>query len=219
LKNILLLLCIFALVGCLLESSNQSSEFIRVEIAERVFKIPKGYLDGRKAIGKDTESIVLEYSLPDFEVLPKHPQERAARQELIKQGRMRGMLLERSDKRPSFNVMVENILRPNPLLPNQPYSGETEQIYGLQKYPSQKIHPDSDTQYDDLYVERGENNQVISFLRCRVEGRVKHPSCAHKFRDKGLLYQIRWSKSELPNWEKQKDAAIKFIDNFEIIER
>lgn len=196
------------------ENQSKESGAIKVVIADRVFKIPKGYLDGRKATGKDTESIVLEYSLPGFEVLPKHPQERSARQQLIKEGRMRGMLIENSDKRPSFDKMVENSLNIKTKY-KPPYSGKNEQIYGLQKYPSQKIHPDLETQYDDLYIERGKNGEVISFLRCSAPKQDKYPSCTHKFRDKGLLYQIHWSKNELPNWKKQREAAVKFIDSME----
>ena len=116
------------------EKTESQSDFIKVVIANRTFKIPRGYLDGRKAWGKDTESIVLEYSLPGFEVLPPYPQERGIRQELLSAGRLRGMLLEASVNRPSFDDMVEGSLHANPLLSEPVYKDMTAKIYGLEKY-------------------------------------------------------------------------------------
>jgi hypothetical protein len=106
------------------------------------------------------------------------------------------MLLEAARNRPSLDVMVSNTLRANPLLPKRIYEDKpSATAYGLDKYTSNKLEPDPVTRADDLYVERGKNGVVISFLRCPPPGKVKIPSCSHKFIDKGLLYQIHWKIS------------------------
>lgn len=190
-------------------SDDEQSGHIKVIIADRTFKIPKGYLDGAKAWGKDTESIVLEYSLPGFEVLPPHPQEREERQKLINEGRMRGLLLENSSVRPSFDVMVANSTR------SPRWQQAEQEYYGLEKlYVPKNPDEEHNRLYDDMFIERNADGSVVSFLRCASE--VKIPSCSHKFRDKGILYDISWRIQELPNWKQQQEAAIRFIDGFEV---
>ena len=205
-----LFLCIFAafLSGCFPDQKTDF-DFFKVVIADRVFKIPKGYLDGRKAIGKDTESIVLEYSLPGFNVLPKHPEERDQRQALLKEGRMRGMLLEAEKKRPSFDIATENLMR------GRQFIKEPSLVYGLEKYISQLPKP-PDRVADDFFIERGEDGSVKSYLRCSPPGKDKVPGGRHRFIDKGLLYNTHWSIKELPNWKQQQIEAIHFIDHMEI---
>ncbi len=207
------LVCL-TLMACFPEKQAES-DHIKVVIADRTFKIPKGYLDGRQAIGKDTESIVLEYSLPDFEVLPAHPQEREARQKLIDDGNMRSMLLENSSKRPSFD---ENV---NLTLQVRSYgigSLVNKNLYGLEKYSVQDWHDYKSTTPDDTFIERNNEGSVVSYLKCSPPNKDKIPGCRHRFRDKGVLYQIHWPIRELPNWKKQQNKAIAFIDSFEITE-
>lgn len=221
-RNIILiaLACVF-LSGCLpdeeTKANPEESGFARVVIADRVFKIPKGYFDGRKATGKNTESVVLEYSLPDFEVLPKHPEEREARQELLKEGRMRGMLLENATKRPSFDIAVTNLMR------GRDFKKEGL-IYGLEKYTHivpKAVRPEPEYKpyhQDDFFIERNADGSVKSYLRCSPPGKDKTPSCRHRFVDKGLLYNTHWRIQELPRWQEQRNAEINFIDSFEVKE-
>ena len=69
-KFLFIPLFLISLAACLPEDKKEKSEFVKVIISDRTFKIPRGYFDGRTPGGKDTESVVLEYSLPNFEVLP-----------------------------------------------------------------------------------------------------------------------------------------------------
>ena len=65
----ILLLMACYLSACFPDQNDESaSSYVKVEIADRVFKIPKGYFDGAQPTGKNTESVVLEYSLPDFKM-------------------------------------------------------------------------------------------------------------------------------------------------------
>jgi hypothetical protein len=202
---------VFLLLGCLPDSSSTQSGAVKVVIADRTFKVPKGYFDESPPTGKDTESVVLEYSLPGFEILPPH-RARAARQRLINEGNMRSMLLEAARNRPSLDAMVKNTLT----IRYRNYSDKpTTTIYGLEKYPSRKLEPDPTTQADNIFVERDKDGHVSSFILCDPPGSVKIPSCSHKFIDKGLLYQIHWKIADLPQWENQRNAAIYFIDSLE----
>ena len=80
-----LVLVSLLVVGCV-PDKKANTGYVKVEIAGRIFKVPKGYFDGAVPSGRDTESVVLEYSLPGFEVLPSHPLHRKERQELIDEG-------------------------------------------------------------------------------------------------------------------------------------
>ncbi len=205
------------LAGCVPDSKTPEPDAVRVEIAERVFKVPIGYFDGARATGKKTESVVLEYALPGFEVLPAHPQERAARQKLLKEGRMRGMLLENAAKRPSFDIAVTNLMQ----LSNFKKEGS---VYGLEKYTHivpKPVRPEPEYapyHQDDFFIERNTDGSVKSYLRCSPPGKDKIPGCRHRFIDKGLLYNTHWRIQELSRWQEQRDAAINFIDSLEVKE-
>lgn len=190
--------------GCLPEKEPRA---VRVEIAGRVFKVPIGYFDGRAPEGKDTESVLLEYSLPNFEVLPQNKQER---QELINAGRLKGMLLESEKNLPSISEVGNNIIK------NNKFKKEDGLFYGLEKYIEFPVNIDPTENDDDLFVERNEKGKIISFLRCSPPGKHTNPGCYHRFLDKGLIYDsVTWKISELPNWRAQRDSAIKFIDSLE----
>ena len=213
-KNFLIL-CAFLLVGCIPDNQSKESDSVKVVIAERVFKIPKGYFDGAKARGRDTESVVLEYSLPNFEVLPPYPQEREARQKLISEGRMKGMLLEAEKNRPSIEVSVQNLMEGRNF-------EKLSNAYELEKYSH--IIPQASTQdqiyapyiEDDFFIERNKNGSIKSYLRCSPRGQDKIPGCRHRFIDEGVIYSIRWRIQELPNWKQQQQAAVRFINNLEV---
>lgn len=201
--------------------NNLKNDAFRVEIAGRVFKIPKGYFDGAKALGRDNESVVLEYSLPGFEFLPPHPQYRKERQKLISEGRKRSMLLENArqiytgEARLSFDVLIPRLMH------GREFKKEKNTVYGLDKYVHQVPKPVSnDPAYapyvqDDFLIERNADGSINSYLLCSPPGRDKIPACRHSFIDKGLLYQIHWRVQELPNWKAQRDSAIQFIDGLE----
>lgn len=207
----MVLVC-FSVSGCWPQKETETSDFVKIVIADRTFKIPKGYLDGAKAIGKDTESIVLEYSLPRFEVLPPHPQERAARKKLIMEGRMRGMLLEAARNRPALDEMIEGHRRGKDRI------GVFEKDeYGLNKYSVKNWREQKMlVQPDDTFIEENNDGAIKSFLMCSPPNKDKIPGCRHTFIDKGILYRIRWSLRYLPRWQEQRQAAIDFIDNFEV---
>lgn len=157
---------------------------------------------------------MLEYSLPDFEVLPKHPEEREARHQLIRQGRMKGMLLEAARNRPSFDIAVTNLMRGHDFKKEAP-------IYGLEKHTHiipKAVRPEPEYKpyhQDDFFIERNADGSVKSYLRCSPPGKDKIPGCRHRFIDKGLLYQIRWPIRYLPEWDEQRQFTINFIDSLE----
>ena len=210
----IIFLLIITLSGCLPEKKKIDSDAIRVVIADRVFKVPKGYLDGKPAYGKDTESLVLRYSLPSFEILPDRSK-KEERNALINSSRMRGMLLENATSRPEFTSVTKSFLK------DKRFVKQKELLHGLENYIYKVEAPiSSDPRYapwvrDDFLIERSKYGKVQSYLRCDPPGDSRFPSCNHRFIDKGIAYKIRWSTKELPHWREQRKAAIAFIDSME----
>ncbi|HPF78864.1 MAG TPA: hypothetical protein PLF01_06175 [Alphaproteobacteria bacterium] len=207
-----ILVIVLVLGGCFPKDNEAKSEFVLVTIADRNFKIPRGYFDGRSPSGKDTESVVLEYALPDFKILPTHPLHREERQKLIQAGLMRSMLLEAERNRPPAHVSAENLMR------GRNYQKQEGDFWGLEKYQRPKETGKYPVVWDDFFIERNKRGEIISFLFCSPPDKDKVPSCNHRFMDKGLVYQIHWNIRELKNWQQQKKAAINFIDSLEIHE-
>ena len=209
-KILFILLLTVLVVGCLPKVKKDKSEFVKVVIADRTFKVLRGYFDGRTPSGKDSESVVLEYSLPDFEILPPYTQEYEKRRELISAGLQRTMLLEAERNRPPVHVSASNHL-------GKDYMRQEGDFYGLEKY----VYPVKEGKYkpyirDDFFLERDNNGQITSHLFCSPPNKDKVPSCNHRFLDKGVIYKIGWPVRELPNWQKQREAAIEFMDALEI---
>lgn len=200
----------FFLFGCLPETNQDKSEFVKVVISERTFKVPRGYFDGRTPSGRDAESVVLEYSLPNFEVLPPQPQERAARQELIMRGLQRSMLLEAERNRPSVSVSISNHMR------GRNYEKKDGEYWGLEKYQQPKSTGKYPTLHDDFFIEKDNNGEILGNMFCSPPSKDKVPGCIHRFIDKEIIYQIGWPIRELSNWKSQKQNAINFIDKLEV---
>ncbi|HIF26365.1 MAG TPA: hypothetical protein EYG18_02855 [Micavibrio sp.] len=207
-----LFLAILTVSACKPEARKELGSHVLLQISDRSFNIPRIYIDYPKNQKSIQDSVILEYVLPDYEPQPPHPQERAKRKELILQGRMRGMLLEESSIRPTFNVMVKNFVD------SKSYQLVSADVYGLEKFTAEKSEGKYATKPDDMFVERDQNGDVINFLLCSPPNTDRIPACEHRFRNNKLLYKISWHISELPNWRKQRAAAIDFLDNFEVIE-
>lgn len=205
-----LFLTILTVSACKPESRKELGSHVLLQISDRSFNIPRTYIDYPKNQKSIRDSVVIEYVLPNYEPQPPHPQERAKRKELILQGRMRGMLLEESAIRPTFNIMVENSINAR----NYKFIGKN--IYGLEKYSADKPEGKHATKPDDIFVKKDKNGDIVNFLRCSPPNKDRIPSCTHKFRNKKILYQISWHISELPNWRKQRASAIEFLDSFEV---
>ena len=212
-----LYLTLFLFTACLPDSnSDVETDYVLVEIADRNFTIPKGYFNGRIPSRRDTQSVVLEYSLPGFEVLSPRGTLHKTRRQLINTGRLKGMLLENRERRPTFDVVVQNLMR------NRNFKKVKSPVYRLEKYVHVPSTPATSNAVsmpyieDDFYIERKEDGSIESYLRCSPPEKDKIPGCRHSFEDKGILYAIRWPIQELQNWEMQQNAAIKFIDTKEI---
>ena len=215
-KNVFIIfLLIITLSGCLPEKKKVESDAIRVVIADRVFKVPKGYLDGAPAYGKDNEALVIEYSLPGFEVLP-HRSKKKERYALINASRMMGMLLENATSRPEFTPIVKRQTDKETFVKKEKlFKGLEWYVYNPPPKPLSFKGVYSPTIWDDILVDRNKDGTVNSYLQCRAPKEVSSPTCIHRFIDKGLMYQIRWATRELPNWKEQQQTAIAFIDSME----
>lgn len=181
-----------------------------LEIAGRKFEIPMAYVDGKFVNGYKKDSVVLEYVLPDFKSKKEYTKEERMKEILA--GNVSSMLLEDASQKPSFDEVTH-------------WRKETKQIvdfeqkiYGLDKYTAPKPEGKYATKPDDTYIETLPDGKIKGYLMCSPPDKDKVPGCKYAFIDKDVLYRIRIPLRELKNWRQQQSAAIKFIDNFELIQ-
>ena len=181
-----------------------------VSIAGREFEIPVAYVQGNFKRGKINDSVVLRYVLPDYKSILEFPNAET-RNNLYQQGLVRSLLLEASDARPTFDVMIENTKNIGNRLGEYEFS-----IYGLDKFSVADWKVRLGSQPDDTFIDKGEQPSVKSFLRCSPAGKDPVPSCRHKFRHEKLLFSTHWNLEDLSKWEEHRENIIKFVNQFEI---
>jgi len=180
-----------------------------VAIGGREFEIPVAYVDGQFKDGRKEGSVVLSYVLPDFKS-PLEFTNKSERQALVRQGRMKGMLVENQSDKASLDYYFERMLARNRAASNR------SARYGLEAYLSTAPHDRTSTGPDDFYIERGADESITSIIQCSPSWRVPNPNCSQMFNRKGLRYKVRMSAGELPDWENQRDRAVNFFESFEI---
>lgn len=186
------------------------------EIAGRVFEMPTVYVQSNLAGRREQPNGVnLIYVLPGYTsrvAFANRDEYERARAER----RFGHMMFEPEAVRPSFDTMIQNRKR-----------GIEKEVAigawrGLERYDWYQRRGDKLIRYSEIYLERGEDGKIISFIDCATEERpsVKFPGCSHKFRDEGLLYDIYYNKSDyLEDWRTQRASAIAFIDDADISHR
>lgn len=191
--------------------SGKSSVF---EIAGRTFRMPTVYIQSNLA-GKRVldDGINLLYVLPEYTSRADF-KNRKAYEQARRVGRFAHMMLEKESARPSFDVMITN--RRNGLTKEENV-GNHDGLEFYKWYHGTKEHP---VVWYEIYLERDAAGQIQSFIECTPLQRgahVKSPGCSHKFRDKGILYNIYYDKERyFAAWRDQRHTAIAFIDAFEI---
>lgn len=178
-------------------------------LGNRRFRMPLMYLKSQFATGEVQNAMIVQYVLPDFTSLIQFKSE-GEFQKAFKAGRFVFLLLEPESKRPSPAEMVEATRNFSSM---QNYVGKE---FGLEKYTN-KPHPKSGYQKDDIYVEKDDAGIVVSFISCIPEGSTPVTLCTHRFRHNGLLYDMSYNKTNyFSNWSGQRDNATRFIDSYEI---
>ncbi|KRT56446.1 hypothetical protein [endosymbiont of Ridgeia piscesae] len=182
------------------------------EIAERTFEIPIMYIDGRPKPGIKQDSMLLEVIWPEM----RSTYELKSREEYDKiwneDHRIGWILIEPASMRPSLDVQNANNVKS---LTKYEFVGKENGLIKGLWYRGLKEKPEI---WSEVYLEKDQNDRLISFIRCRIGKGVVYPGCSHKFINGGLLYKISYNKDAFfSEWRAQQQRAIEFIRSMEIM--
>jgi len=183
-----------------------------LSIGEREFRVPTVYVDGGFTDGRKEGGAVLLYVLPDYSSRFEFASEEE-RRNAFQDHHFGHMLVDDGAQRPSFDVMVANRKRG---------VSKIEQIdapEGLEGYAWYRPWNGKITPYYHVYIERGDNGQVVSWLDCSTKARGPNPGCSYQFTDKNVFYDLYFDIAHLRDWRTQRKSAIEFLDSLEISER
>ena len=96
-----------------------------------------------------------------------------------------------------------------------------EDFYGLEQYRVLGINPKTGLSYrndpnrDDIFISRGKDGRVLSYIACATNTDVPNPPCSHDvmFREKGLdiALGMLYSRHRLYDWRKIEEQAGKAV--------
>ena len=183
-----------------------------VQIGGKTLEIPSVYIQTDLRGQSRQDSLNLLYVYPEFtsRVDFENREEYYAADE---QERFGHMFIEKS----GIKAPLERALE---LTRNSASKVEDKNnVYGLEHEVWYRQKKGKLLPYYDIYIERDNNNQILSYIDCTPQERGAHiesPGCSHKFFNKGLYYSIYYNKEKyLSSWADIKQAAINFINNFE----
>lgn len=180
------------------------------EMAGRSFAIPTVYIQSNINRKQILDGLNLLYVLPDFTSRADFA-DRQEYEEARTARRFGHMLLEPGAKRIPLDKMVSNMRRSFDKVES---AGTFDGLAVEKWYRSKK---GKEIFHYEVYLERGDNGRLISWIDCRTKESATFPGCSHYFRDKKLHYKIYYNKENyLKGWREQRKLAISFIDSFEI---
>lgn len=181
-----------------------------VEIGGRTFAIPKVYIQTNLRGRRKVTGLNLVYVMPDFTSNADFKNKEEYR-EAFNNRRMAHMLIK---DLPTVTPIME-------IVKNKEKHGHLTRFegieYGLEKHIDFNDPRHLNIKFDDVYLEKDESGQVVSFIECSPHGEVRFPGCSPDFDDKGLRYSIYFNKAKyFSTWRDHRRKAIAFIDSFEI---
>lgn len=182
-----------------------------VEISGRTFEIPIMYFDTALDPGTKQDDLLLEVIWPEmrssYELKDKAEYDRMRKEE----HRLGWILLELASFRPPLDTQVSNM---QTSMMKYEHVGVEE---GLDKYLWYRGTPEQPKLQHEAYIERNDQNQVVTYIDCFLGPSVRFPGCTHKFIDQGLIYQISYNKAAFfSQWREQRQRAIALMRGFEI---
>jgi hypothetical protein len=182
------------------------------ELAGRRFEIPIMYIDGRPKPGEHQESMLLEVIWPEMRSIWEL-KDRAEYDRIRKEEHRLGWILLEPEAT-SMPLEDQNRVGEESLTRFE----RAGDFHGLEKGLWFR-GPDGDPElWAEVYVERDDDGNLASFIRCRRGPSVRFPGCRHKFVSGGLLFDISYNETRfLPEWREQRQRAVQFIRSFEIL--
>lgn len=182
------------------------------EIAGRTFEMPTVYIQTHLGDRRQIDGLNLLYVLPDYRSRAEFIDRRAYEQAREEQ-RFAHMLIQAGSRRPSLDRMVANRRH------HMPRIDSAQSIWGLTAEHWYRPQGEKLAVTQEHYFERDADGHIVNWIECSTKENpsVRFPGCNHRFRDKGLLYNIYYNQANyLEWWREQRSLAIEFIDSFQI---
>ena len=180
-----------------------------IEFAGRMFEIPIMYLDTPLDKGVKQDGLLLEVIWPDMRSIYEL-KDRAEYERIWRVEKRRGwILLEPAAVRPTLDVQVGNM---KDSLIKFESAGNFE---GLEKYLWYRGTVTSPALRYEVYLEKGRDGYIVTYINCSRAPSAKFPTCGHKFIHKGIIYDLSYNEAVfLSDWREQQRRAIDFMESF-----
>lgn len=183
-----------------------------VEIGGRTFEIPLTYTP-TDVSSKRNHSAIYFYSSVPRDIPRGELSDSPAFEETRGNTQFNDISIRQSASEPALNEIVESRKKFVPKIePASRFAGlDVERWYHMRD-EEYVLHA-------QVYLARDASGHLTDVMICSPQSHpfVRSPHCAHKFRDKGLLYSITYDQANhLRAWREQKKSAIHFIDSLEL---
>lgn len=183
-----------------------------VEIGERIFEIPKVYIQTNLDGKKKQDALNLIFVLPDFTSRADF-KNREEYKNAQNEQRMAHMLIEKLGIKAPLERAIDLTRKSVNKVEKK------ESIYGLESELWYRKNKNGIVPYYEVYIEKDSKGNVESYIFCSTfesGSHVKYPGCSIHFFNKKLYFDVYFNKKKyLPSWRNQKQGAITFIDHFE----
>ena len=186
----------------------------KVIIGERMFSIPKNYIDANRRKDIHTNGVILRRRW-DFQFAKPDTDIRDQVELKIQQKAFRGVFLQNPDRGIDLEILVPRFLSQTYLNSQElRYKKHEEDKYGLVGYTLFPYpHQDADVELE-LFIEYSETKQILSYIRCSPK--KTSPDCTQNFFNNDVYYKFAFNYKELKNWKENKKLIIDFIEEMAI---
>jgi hypothetical protein len=182
-----------------------------VEIDGKRYKIPLMYFDTKLRRGVKQESILLEVVWPEMtstqEIRTKQEYDRIWKQER----RVGWILVSEIGRKLNLDQMLA--VRRKRAAKIEGGSGGYALNSEIHYLPS----PEGAYLYKE-YFYKEENGKIVDFIECSIKhGYTVTPRCSIRFYYNNLYFEVSFNRENfLPQWQQQRQRAIKFLESFSI---
>ena len=183
-------------------------------IGERMFSIPKNYIDANRRKDIHTNGVILRRRW-DFQFAKPDTDIRDQVELKMQQRAFRGVLLKKPKGKTDISLLMQRTLAETYAHSQEPrYTKQQEDRYGLVAYTAFPYSDQSAMLEEELFIEYSENGRVLSYIRCRPK--VPFPGCTQSFFNNDVYYDFSFNYKELKNWKENRELIIDFIEEMAI---
>lgn len=156
----------------------------------------------------DQYAVLLQVLLPDLQ--PRTPDNVYAFRKVHGHGDRMQLLINDISKSTDFHYRYMKAVE---------MAGVTEPIEVLYGFDDafQATDPDHVIMGAKFYIKKNDNDEIKTYLTCRIDSRVKDPGCSHYFMyQQNIRIHMHYSEKYLPDWQKIENQTIALLDRLRI---